>query len=425
MYIRLLTATWFVLFIAAHASENSDYSDLQNYLGSYQFPDGTVVTGGRMDEAGKVMLSYLDVKAAEHVAIFDAESANLAGLYGTQVSIAFEDNGNVMIWKFPDKEPVRLQKIMTPQTRPANFNNGDIALSGTLHLPPNKSGNAPAVVLAHGSGPTNRHLGPWITFFVEQGFATLAFDKRGTGESDGDWQQSNYQDLSNDLIAAARWLAQQKEIDESRIGLKTSSQSGWYGPHTLRQSELFSFLIQRAGPAVNIGVGTAHEIEQEFKAKEIAASSIQPAIAFWLELHEMAQAGANLSAANQFLQEAKAQPWFERTFGEWEQITPLWWSQHRANMKLQPALTTASLDQPVLWFLAEHDENVPYESSMQALEQAQKSHPDLTVVTIHDAGHSFFINNADGEVRYTDEYWEAMADWLEENVFQDAHQTKH
>jgi alpha-beta hydrolase superfamily lysophospholipase len=400
----------------AQADHNDSYAQLRHYQGSYRFPDGTIITGGRMDEGGRVMLSYLDTREVTRGGMFAANGDDFMGLYGTQASIDFDDNGNVMIWRVPSAEPLRVERIMKPETRPATFANGDVQLAGTLYLPPRRSGKLPAVVLAHGSGPTTRYLGPWVTFFVGEGLAVLAFDKRGTGESDGDWRRSTYFDLSSDLLAAAEWLSGQAHIDAARIGLKTSSQSGWYGPHAVEQSAVLSFLIQRAGPAVDIGVGTAHEQKREFEAAGLPQSVIDAAVSFWLALHEMAGRGDSLESANGYLHEARTEAWFEPAFGDWEVITPVWWRLHAVNMKLKPAATTARLDEPVLWFLAENDENVPYRESIAVLQTAAESNPDLTVVTVHDAGHAFVVSDGAGGSRYTNEYWGRMGTWLDEYV---------
>jgi predicted acyl esterase len=61
------------------------------------------------------------------------------------------------------------------------------ALAGTL-IPPEGEGPFPAVAILHGSGPDTRatYL-PDATMLARAGVAALIYDKRGTGESFGDW----------------------------------------------------------------------------------------------------------------------------------------------------------------------------------------------------------------------------------------------
>lgn len=179
---------------------------------------------------------------------------------------------------------------------------------------------------------------------------------------------------------------------------------------------MFAFLVQRAAPAVNIGVGTAHEIRCELEADGVAPNYIDAAVEFWLELHEMARGGVGLEGANDYLNARQGEAWFKASFGDWDAITHLWWYQHAVNMTLDPAATTARLDEPVLWFLAENDENVPYRESIAALESAKEIKADLSIITVHNAGHSFFVSDGDEGMRYTDEYWAKMSRWLDEHV---------
>jgi len=167
---------------------------------------------------------------------------------------------------------------------------------------------------------------------------------------------------------------------------------------------------------VDIAAGTVHEIRRELVAAGVAPQDIDAAAAFWLELHAMARSGVSLESANEYLRAARGEAWFKESFGDWDAITPLWWHQHAVNLKLDPAASTARLDEPVLWFLAENDENVPYRDSMEALESAKATKADLTVFTVHNVGHSFMISDGDAGRRYTDEYWANMAQWMDANV---------
>ena len=75
------------------------------------------------------------------------------------------------------------------------FANGPIRLAGTL-ISPNRGGRHPAIVLVHGSGPQTRWwMVPFARFLVRHGIALLGYDKRGTGESTGDWNAASFDAL--------------------------------------------------------------------------------------------------------------------------------------------------------------------------------------------------------------------------------------
>jgi alpha-beta hydrolase superfamily lysophospholipase len=66
-----------------------------------------------------------------------------------------------------------------------HFASGDITLAGTLVFPEGSQPH-PAVVLLHGSGPQKRDL-VTARWFAAEGIAALAYDKRGVGQSGGDF----------------------------------------------------------------------------------------------------------------------------------------------------------------------------------------------------------------------------------------------
>lgn len=60
--------------------------------------------------------------------------------------------------------------------------------------------------------------------------ATLIFDKRGCGESAGDWHKSSFEALADDALAGVRLLAARADIEPTRIGLFGHSQGGVIAP---------------------------------------------------------------------------------------------------------------------------------------------------------------------------------------------------
>ncbi|WP_460811730.1 alpha/beta hydrolase family protein [Luteimonas pelagia] len=164
---------------------------------------------------------------------------------------------------------------------------------------------------------------------------------------------------------------------------------------------------------------TAHENESDWRADDIPERDITAASALWRRLQDLARHGGTVAEAQALVDAAAEAPWFEATFGDgWRRVDADAWRRRQANARLDPARTAGTLGIPVLWFLAEKDQNVPYADSLRALEQAsQQDDADITVVTIRDAPHSFLIEQPDGSVRYTDHYWPEMADWLEAKGF--------
>src|SRR5215203_6171592 len=104
------------------------------------------------------------------------------------------------------------------------FPSGRVLLAGTLTIPPG-GGRHPAVAFVHGSGPTDRAYLPDLSaMLLHHGVAVLAYDKRGIGQSAGNYpgespEPSAIDELARDAEAAVRFLAAQPEIDPVRVGL--------------------------------------------------------------------------------------------------------------------------------------------------------------------------------------------------------------
>lgn len=100
---------------------------------------------------------------------------------------------------------------------------------GMLHVPDGAK-KFPAVVMCHGfTGnriETHRLFVKAARRFAADGIATLRFDFRGSGESEGDFEQATVSSEIEDALAALAFLREQPEVDDERIGLVGLSLGG-------------------------------------------------------------------------------------------------------------------------------------------------------------------------------------------------------
>ena len=126
---------------------------------------------------------------------------------------------------------------------------------------PAGSGPFPGVVLGHGSGRLTRdHLRFLANGWRSRGFAVLRFDKRGVGQSTGNYSGMNaansqelVETLAGDIAAAVRLLRARPEIDRTRVGLAGMSQAGWILPVAARSLGDVPFMVILSGPVCTIG----------------------------------------------------------------------------------------------------------------------------------------------------------------------------
>lgn len=121
---------------------------------------------------------------------------------------------------------------VTLPTQRVDFRSDGTSCSAWLTLPPG-AGPHPAVVLVHGFGATHDMMLPqYEQHFAAAGIATLAFDYRYTGASDGEPRQHISLRKQRADVAAALALAMSRpEIDATRVGLWGTSLGGM---HVLR-----------------------------------------------------------------------------------------------------------------------------------------------------------------------------------------------
>ncbi|MGC1878488.1 MAG: alpha/beta fold hydrolase [Rhabdochlamydiaceae bacterium] len=154
------------------------------------------------------------------------------------------------------QEPKSAISYAVEEVKYSNLTAG-VTLAGTLTLP--RSGKpSPAVLLIAGSGPIDRdetvfgHK-PFLVLadhLTKQGFAVLRVDKRGIGQSTGNYDVATTEDFAADALAGVEYLKTRKEVDAERIGLIGHSEGGLIAPMIAVKSNDVAFIVLMAGPCV-------------------------------------------------------------------------------------------------------------------------------------------------------------------------------
>ena len=130
-------------------------------------------------------------------------------------------------------------------------------LWGMLHLPA-ASAPAPAVLMLHGF--TGQRMEPHRLFVLfarllaEHGIATMRFDFRGSGESEGGFDEMTPSGEVEDVIAAHAYLRSRPEVDAGRLGLLGLSMGGMVAALAVAQLEFQALALWApAHPKVWLG----------------------------------------------------------------------------------------------------------------------------------------------------------------------------
>ena len=171
-------------------------------------------------------------------------------------------------------------------TQDITFRSADgTKLSGTLYLPTGAKEKRPASVMIHGSGAQDRDGYASIIAVLADELATsgrvvLAYDKRGSGNSDGDGDRAGFDILADDAAAAMSALRTRADVDTARIGLAGSSQAGWVAAKAIEQGAMPAdvLLLGAAGSAMTVSEQNLYNTDVLMGCAGIAKTDVNLAL---------------------------------------------------------------------------------------------------------------------------------------------------
>ncbi len=160
-------------------------------------------------------------------------------------------------------------------------------LGATLYAPSSPSqSSAPAYVLVHGSGPQDRngyasYVALLATQLARHGAIALTYDKRGTGDSTGDWSVAGFPDLAADVRAALEFLRTVPGVDPQQVGIVGSSQAGWVAAKAIADGATPHrvVLIGAAGAAITVEQQNLYNTRVRMECAGLRRSDVELALA--------------------------------------------------------------------------------------------------------------------------------------------------
>ena len=329
-----------------------------------------------------------------------------------------------------DVKRVTYRKVAVRLT-PTKFRSGDLILNGLLIEPPVKAGaKPPLVVTVHGSERTPAVKSasyPWI--LAAQGISAFVYDKRGTGESQGSYNQ-NFHALGADAAAASREARRLAAGRYSRFGLLGGSQGGWVAPRAANDAGA-DFVAIGFGLLIDPLEEDASQVAAELTEAGYGADVLKQARA-------ITDATGNLVAEHflkgyEQLAAVKArygsQPWFAKIKGEFTgDILAL----DEAALRREGAAKFDNLEldwrydamgwmrkakAPQLWVIAAEDREAPPQTTLDRLQTLRREGHDIAIVRFPATDHGMveFTQDAKGErtsTRVTDGYFRLLGDWI-------------
>lgn len=328
-----------------------------------------------------------------------------------------------------------LLQLGQAQLRPApltsewfDFEHAGLRLHGVLTLPQGP-GPFALVVNAHGSGREAATGFDWAAaWYAQAGFATLIFDKRGTGQSGGEYSH-DFELLAGDLLAAVRAASADPRIDARRVGVAGYSQGVYVATLAASRSPAIAFVIAGFGmtesPLREDLLETrlhfeAHYPQLQWEEFEPLVVACQQAFALrddyrWREVKAHKRRWRGLVEADALAGTLTGDgclrwgPTALKLFGRKRLPAGLRWDY-------DPQPVMAGLQQPVLWQFGSADVDAPPASSIALTRQWAASGKPMRIQVYEGATHGIYRQAVDAEgnhYRYKDpRYIADLVQWL-------------
>ncbi len=173
-------------------------------------------------------------------------------------------------------------------THGVQIQSGDTMLAGDLRLPDEQAPHPALIILHGGSNRVEAHRSTsdyYANRFIPHGYAVLVYDKRGTGESGGVYEESTYDDFVNDALSAVSFLRERGEIDRERIGLLGLSQGGRIAALAAARDSAVAFVVSLSAPFTPIAETRLYGLENGFRESGATDSLMNAVIPLWRQHH--------------------------------------------------------------------------------------------------------------------------------------------
>jgi pimeloyl-ACP methyl ester carboxylesterase len=272
-------------------------------------------------------------------------------------------------------------------------------LAGTLSIP-HGAGPFPAVVLIAGSGPTTRDeevMGHKIFLVLSdalnrRGIAVLRYDKRGVGQSTGDFATASFTDYVADAEAALGFLKSRPEIAAGRVGLVGHSEGGIVAPLIAARDPAPRFVVLMAAPGMPLGQLGRLQNATISKASGVSDAAIAKRLAVLDKIYVDLAAAHDDEQARAVVKADVAQAVADKVSFLMPPdmvVANITSPRARQLMRYNPAPAFRLLKTPVLALNGSLDVQVPAGDNLGPMRAALRGNPRATVVELPGLNHLF------------------------------------
>jgi pimeloyl-ACP methyl ester carboxylesterase len=298
-----------------------------------------------------------------------------------------------------------------------SIQNGDVHLAGTLVMP-HASKPLPVIVFVQGAGPETRQASLFLAqYFADRGVGAFIYDKRGAGESSGDWKHASFDALASDVEAVVKVLGTQPEVDAQRIGLMGSSQGGWIAPMAALHLPDIAFVISKSAAAVTPEQQELARVERQMRAHGDSPAEIAEAQRLYKSAIAYARSGVGWEPLKQEIEADSAKRW--ALFAADTPRDYWFFDQIRLFFAHDPIQVLQQLRCPLLVvFGGEDDDGPPLQTEIGPLLAAMQTNGKQSQLEVFpNAGHDLRVVPESGEPwefgKFAPGYLQSLSSWVD------------
>ena len=276
-----------------------------------------------------------------------------------------------------------LNNSNTPKSEEISFKTNGLSLNGTIWHANNK--DKKALIIVTSSGNTDRSASrAEAVLFAQRGFTTFHYDKRGTGNSEGNWNIATIEELAADDVAAIKFFSKTTGIPLMKIGIIGSSQGAAKVPYILSELANLKYGIVVSCPGVTLLESDLNYWRN--KNADLIGNKIEVATNFQRKVFEFVAGTLKRSDLEKAINNEKSNSWFSNIW-----VPNLDEVQTDKKLLYSPIPYFETTKQPILILQGTKDEIIPansYEVISEAL--IKSNNENFKPVLLEGASHSMY-----------------------------------
>ncbi|MFD1316734.1 alpha/beta hydrolase family protein [Namhaeicola litoreus] len=282
-----------------------------------------------------------------------------------------------------------LDHSTSPKSEEIRFKSNGFSLNGTIWYP--NSNSRKTLVIVTSSGNSDRSASrAEAKLFAQMGFTTFHYDKRGTGNSEGDWNIATIEELISDDLTAIEYFSKKTGIPLNEIGIKGSSQGATKIPYILSELKHLKYGIVASCPGVSLLDSDLNYWRN--RNASVIGNEIDDASKFQRKVFEFIAGKLSRADLEMAINNEKSNSWF-----------PNVWVPNLDEVKTDKKLLYSPIPyfentkQPLLIIQGTKDEIIPTDSHETISEALLKADNDnFKIVLLEGGSHSmYYVGESD------------------------------